>query len=124
VLPRCLCRPLTRRLAHFHPHPLTAGYAAKGDSGQLAQFISNSSFVLLSLIYTFTELLDLSDQVCVGCLAVYSIHSAAASAGERNGDNPLIHWKHGGCLVCSATLDASRSDMPPPSAPSCRAWAA
>lgn len=48
-------------------HPPLAGYAgaakAGGDSGQLAQFVSNASFVLLSLIYAFTELLDLSDQV-------------------------------------------------------------
>jgi hypothetical protein len=34
-----------------------------GDSGQMAQFVSNASFATLTLIYTFTELLDLSDKV-------------------------------------------------------------
>lgn len=53
--------------------PPLAGYAGSGDSGKLAQFISNSSFVLLSLIYTFTELLDLSDQVSAAGLASWRL---------------------------------------------------
>ncbi|PSC73387.1 ATP-binding cassette sub-family D member 4 [Micractinium conductrix] len=40
------------------------GMAGSGkDSGELAQFVSNASFATLMLIYTVTELLDLSDQL-------------------------------------------------------------
>ncbi len=46
------------------PPQMHTGAAGKGgDSGELAQFVSNASFATLTLIYTFTELLDLSDQV-------------------------------------------------------------
>lgn len=34
-----------------------------GDSGQTAQKISNASFATLSLIYSLTEVLDLSDSL-------------------------------------------------------------
>jgi hypothetical protein len=40
-----------------------AGGGGEEGGGKLAQFVSNSSFATLMLIYTFTELLDLSDQV-------------------------------------------------------------
>lgn len=36
---------------------------AGNDGGQTAQFVSNASFAALALIYTVTELLDLSDRV-------------------------------------------------------------
>ena len=40
-----------------------AGGGGEEGGGKLAQFVSNASFATLMLIYTFTELLDLSDQV-------------------------------------------------------------
>ena len=39
------------------------GAFGEGDSGKTAQMISNASFATLSLIYSFTEVLDLSDQL-------------------------------------------------------------
>ena len=71
------CGPGAAEAAHRHapfclhapgPTPAPARPAAGmvgggGDSGRLAQFVSNASFATLTLIYTFTELLDLSDQV-------------------------------------------------------------
>ena len=47
----------------------SGGGAAGGDdgsSGEAAQFVSNASFATLSLIYAFSELLDLSDRVSCG----------------------------------------------------------
>ena len=50
---------------HQYPnmHAGMAGGGGEGDSGKVAQFVSNASFATLTLIYTFTELLDLSDKV-------------------------------------------------------------
>lgn len=40
-----------------------AGAGAEWDSGRRAQFISNASFATLSLIYSFTEVADLSERL-------------------------------------------------------------
>ena len=42
-----------------------SGAAGAVSPGELAQFVSNASFASLSLIYSFTELLDLGEQVSV-----------------------------------------------------------
>lgn len=51
------------------PAAPAAGMAGN-DGGQTAQFVSNASFATLALIYTVTELLDLSDRVrfCIVCV--------------------------------------------------------
>ena len=46
------------------PLGMAGGGGGEEGGGKLAQFVSNASFATLMLIYTFTELLDLSDQVC------------------------------------------------------------
>jgi ABC-type uncharacterized transport system fused permease/ATPase subunit len=40
-----------------------AAAGAGGSGGELAQFVSNASFASLSLIYSFTEMLDLGEQL-------------------------------------------------------------
>ncbi len=40
-----------------------AAAGASGSGGELAQFVSNASFASLSLIYSFTEMLDLGEQL-------------------------------------------------------------
>ena len=42
---------------------LAGSLAEGGDSGKTAQQISNASFATLSLIYSFTEVLNLSDSL-------------------------------------------------------------
>ncbi len=56
--------PLALPLSHecSHAAQWLAGMAGN-DGGQTAQFVSNASFATLALIYTVTELLDLSDRV-------------------------------------------------------------
>lgn len=59
-------RHFPRTLLAAVPRPRAGMAGGGGDSGQMAQFVSNASFATLTLIYTFTELLDLSDKVGAG----------------------------------------------------------
>lgn len=53
------------------------------DSGQLAKWVSNASFATLTLIYSFTQMLDLASQVStlagvtmrIGQLLQVSLHT-------------------------------------------------
>jgi hypothetical protein len=58
---------------------MSAGAPGGGDGGRMAQFVSNASFASLALIYTFTEVLDLSDKVGLVCAFLVAVTVARST---------------------------------------------
>ena len=66
---------------------------AEWDSGRRAKWVSNASFVTLTLIYSFTQLIDLASQV-----------STLAGVTVRVGQLLQVGHREQGLFLCSQLL--------------------
>ena len=76
-----------------------SGGGGGGSGGEIAQFVSNASFFTLTLIYTFTEVLDLAEQLAtLAALTarVCGLQEALDSGGGKAGEEESSNRRRGG----------------------------
>eukprot|EP00884_Botryococcus_braunii_P011524 jgi/Botrbrau1/20372/Bobra.0006s0035.1 len=86
--------------------PIFGGAGAAWDSGRRAEFISNASFATLSLIYSFTEVVDLSERIAeLAGLTARLSHLSTAFAEKGTAESP----EHDQCVPQAVHVDRANS---------------